>query len=180
MGSASPLHSLATRVRNAPFVGADTNPRFHRLLEAFEALTGCGVVINTSFNVRDEPIVCTPEDAFRCFMATDMDVLVLENHVLFKAEQPDGLIEDAEMVKFAKNGSDTTTAAVRLARAHTGRDRIALCSDHPFFAIDDWFIGTTPMRAGVPKAVREQTLTFRYNDLDSVRALFFVDIADIT
>ena len=83
-----------------------------------------------------------------------------------------GLIEDAEMVKFAKNGSDTTTAAVRLARAHTGRDRIALCSDHPFFAIDDWFIGTTPMRAGVPKAVREQTLTFRYNDLDSVRALF--------
>jgi carbamoyltransferase len=60
------------------------------LLKAFEARTGCPVMINTSFNVRGEPIVCTPEHAYRCFMATNMDVLVLENFVLLKSEQPDG------------------------------------------------------------------------------------------
>ena len=65
-----------------------TNPRYYRLLKAFEALTGCGVVVNTSFNVRGEPIVCTPEDAYRCFMRTNIDVLVLENCVLDKAAQP--------------------------------------------------------------------------------------------
>lgn len=63
------------------------SPRYHRLLEAFEEETGCGVLINTSFNVRGEPIVCTPEDAFTCFMATDMDALVLEDCVLLKEEQ---------------------------------------------------------------------------------------------
>jgi carbamoyltransferase len=68
-------------------VHADTNPRFHRLLEAFKSLTGCGVLVNTSFNVRDEPIVCTPEDAYRCFMGTELDMLVLENIVLCKEEQ---------------------------------------------------------------------------------------------
>ncbi len=68
-------------------VHKDTNPRFYRLLERFEAKTGCGVLVNTSFNVRGEPIVCTPEDAYRCFMRTEMDVLVLENCVLSKAEQ---------------------------------------------------------------------------------------------
>ncbi|MGH3681302.1 MAG: glutamate-1-semialdehyde 2,1-aminomutase [Natronosporangium sp.] len=76
------------------------------------------------------------------------------------------------MVKFAKNGSDTTTAAVRLARAATGRELVAVCADHPFFSVDDWFIGTTPMAAGVPKPVQSLTASFRYNDLDSVRALF--------
>lgn len=76
------------------------------------------------------------------------------------------------MVKFTKNGSDATTAAVRLARAYTGRDLVAICGDHPFFSTDDWFIGTTPMAAGVPKPVRELTVSFGYNDLDSVRALF--------
>jgi carbamoyltransferase len=60
------------------------NPRFHRLLQAFHARTGCPVVVNTSFNVRGEPIVCTPQDAYRCFLATDMDVLVLEDFVLHK------------------------------------------------------------------------------------------------
>lgn len=60
------------------------NPRFHRLLEAFERLTGCPVLVNTSFNVRGEPIVCTPGDAYRCFLATDMDALVLENIVIVK------------------------------------------------------------------------------------------------
>ncbi|HXU91293.1 MAG TPA: carbamoyltransferase [Methylomirabilota bacterium] len=65
-----------------------TNPRYYRLLKAFDAKTGCGVIINTSFNVRGEPIVCTPSDAYRCFMRTEMDLLVLENCVLAKPEQP--------------------------------------------------------------------------------------------
>jgi carbamoyltransferase len=64
------------------------NGRYWRLLREFKRQSGCGVIINTSFNIRGEPIVCTPEDAYRCFMATDMDVLVLENHVLLKSEQP--------------------------------------------------------------------------------------------
>jgi carbamoyltransferase len=70
-------------------VHRETNPRFHRLLEAFDRATGCPVLINTSFNVRGEPIVCTPDDAYRCFMATDMDYLVLEDCLLAKTEQPD-------------------------------------------------------------------------------------------
>jgi glutamate-1-semialdehyde 2,1-aminomutase len=82
------------------------------------------------------------------------------------------LIDGAEMVKFAKNGSDVTTAAVKLARAYTGRDLIAICGDQPFFSIDDWFIGTTEMNAGIPQAISEMTLKFRYNDLDSLRILF--------
>jgi len=64
-----------------------TNPRYHKLLAAFEKKTGCAVVVNTSFNVRGEPIVCTPEDAYRCFMRTEMDVLVLENCILKKEDQ---------------------------------------------------------------------------------------------
>jgi carbamoyltransferase len=70
-------------------VDPERNGRLFRLLTAFEAKTGCPVMINTSFNVRGEPIVCTPEDAYRCFMATNMDVLVLERFVLTKGEQPD-------------------------------------------------------------------------------------------
>ncbi|OON66072.1 glutamate-1-semialdehyde 2,1-aminomutase [Hymenobacter sp. CRA2] len=77
-----------------------------------------------------------------------------------------------DMVKFAKNGSDATTAAVKLARAATGRDRVAICQDHPFFSTDDWFIGTTAVRAGIPWGVRQLTHTFRYNDLASVQQLF--------
>jgi carbamoyltransferase len=69
-------------------VSRRTNPRFHALISAFEAQTGCGVLINTSFNVRGEPIVCTPEDAYRCFMRTEMDYLVLGSHLLAKADQP--------------------------------------------------------------------------------------------
>lgn len=68
-------------------VHQDTNPRYYALLKAFEARTGYGVLVNTSFNVRGEPIVCSPEDAYRCFMRTEMDVLVLENCVLLKSEQ---------------------------------------------------------------------------------------------
>jgi carbamoyltransferase len=68
-------------------VHRDTNPRYYALLEAFEKKTGCAVLVNTSFNVRGEPIVCSPEDAYRCFMRTEMDVLVLENCILYKNEQ---------------------------------------------------------------------------------------------
>ncbi len=69
-------------------VHEETNPKFYRLLKAFEGQTGCAVVVNTSFNVRGEPIVCTPEDAYRCFMRTEMDYLVLENLLLAKSDQP--------------------------------------------------------------------------------------------
>lgn len=82
------------------------------------------------------------------------------------------VIDGAEMVKFAKNGSDVTTAAVKLARAYTGRDLIAICGDQPFFSIDDWFIGTTEMNAGIPHAITEMTLKFRYNDAEGLRVLF--------
>jgi glutamate-1-semialdehyde 2,1-aminomutase len=81
-------------------------------------------------------------------------------------------IAGAEMVKFSKNGSDTTSAAVKLARAVTGRDRIAVCKSQPFFSIDDWFIGSTAMPAGVPRAIRELTVGFRYNDFAGAQALF--------
>jgi carbamoyltransferase len=70
-------------------VQSNTNPRFHSLLDAFEARTGCPVLVNTSFNVRGEPIVCTPADAYRCFMRTEMDYLVLENVLLAKQNQPE-------------------------------------------------------------------------------------------
>ena len=69
-------------------VDRDTNPRYYELIEAFEKLTGCGVIINTSFNVRGEPIVCTPEDAYKCFMRTQMDDLVLGSFLLHKEDQP--------------------------------------------------------------------------------------------
>jgi carbamoyltransferase len=76
-------------------VDEDRNPRFHRLLEAFDRLTGCPILVNTSFNVRGEPIVCTPDDAYRCFLATDMDVLVLEDFVIVKDEAARKAGEDA-------------------------------------------------------------------------------------
>ena len=69
-------------------VDEDRHGRYYRLMKRFHDKTGCPVIINTSFNIRGEPIVCTPQDAYRCFMATDMDVLVLESFVLFKDEQP--------------------------------------------------------------------------------------------
>lgn len=69
-------------------VDRETNPRFYRLLQTFEAITGCPVLVNTSFNVRGEPIVCTPADAYRCFMRTGMDLLVLGGCVLDKRDQP--------------------------------------------------------------------------------------------
>jgi len=70
-------------------VHADTNPKYHGLISAFKQKTNYGLVVNTSFNVRGEPVVCTPEDAFRCFMGTEMDVLVLNSFVFYKTDQPD-------------------------------------------------------------------------------------------
>jgi glutamate-1-semialdehyde 2,1-aminomutase len=87
------------------------------------------------------------------------------------AEKFLSIIDNAEMVKFSKDGSDATSGAVKLARAYTGRDLIAICGDHPFFSVDDWFIGSTPMYGGIPDAVRDLTVKFRYNDIESVKAL---------
>ena len=82
------------------------------------------------------------------------------------------LVRGAEMVKFAKNGSDANDAAIKLARAYTGRDLIAVCREHPFFSVGDWFIGTTPVNAGIPQAVKDLTIGFPYNDLASAADLF--------
>jgi glutamate-1-semialdehyde 2,1-aminomutase len=82
------------------------------------------------------------------------------------------LVPTAEMVKFGKHGSDALDGAVKLARAYTGRDRVAICAEHPFFSVSDWFIGTTPMPAGIPQWVRTHTHGFHYNDLQSVADLF--------
>lgn len=70
-------------------VHSETNPRYHALLQSFEQLTDCGVLVNTSFNVRGEPIVCTPDDAYRCFMRTEMDYLIIENFFMAKSAQPE-------------------------------------------------------------------------------------------
>jgi glutamate-1-semialdehyde 2,1-aminomutase len=88
------------------------------------------------------------------------------------AEEVLAIVDGADMVKFAKNGSDVTTAAVKLARAYTGRDVIAICGDHPFFSTDDWFIGTTDLNAGIPRAVIDMSVKFRYNDIVNLRDMF--------
>jgi carbamoyltransferase len=75
-------------------VHTDTNPLFHRLLTRFKEMTGCPVLVNTSFNVRGEPIVCTPEDAFRCFMGNGLDLLAIGNCVLRKSDQDQSLKQD--------------------------------------------------------------------------------------
>jgi carbamoyltransferase len=69
-------------------VSKETNPRYWDLIEEFKKLTGYGLIVNTSFNVRGEPVVCTPDDAYRCFMRTEMDYLVVGNYVFDKKEQP--------------------------------------------------------------------------------------------
>jgi glutamate-1-semialdehyde 2,1-aminomutase len=88
------------------------------------------------------------------------------------AEMLRRLVPSAEMVKFCKNGSDALDGAVRLARAYTGRDLIAICGDQPFFSVGDWFIGSTAMPGGIPEWIRAHTLKFRYNDLASLEELF--------
>ena len=84
-------------------VDPERNPRFHGLLETFRRLTGCPVLVNTSFNVRGEPIVCTPQDAYRCFLATGMDALVLEDYILYKRamrQQVNGAAREQYLAQF--------------------------------------------------------------------------------
>jgi glutamate-1-semialdehyde 2,1-aminomutase len=81
------------------------------------------------------------------------------------------LIDSVDMVKFTKNGSTAVSAAVKLARAYTGRELIARCADHPFFSYDDWFIGSTPLTRGIPQETSEKTKLFHYNDIASLEAL---------
>ncbi|MEV4596439.1 glutamate-1-semialdehyde 2,1-aminomutase [Amycolatopsis sp. NPDC049253] len=93
---------------------------------------------------------------------------------IVEAEAAERFLENvptADMVKFTKNGSDATTAAVRLARAVTGRPMVALCADHAFFSTDDWFIGTTAMAAGIPGEITDLTVRFPYGDLAATEAL---------
>ena len=82
------------------------------------------------------------------------------------------LVPNAEMVKFCKDGSDAVSGALKLARAHTGRDMVAICSNHPFFSIDDWFMGASGMPGGIPPSVRALTVKFNYNDLQSLENMF--------
>lgn len=88
------------------------------------------------------------------------------------AEELLSVLPGADMVKFGKNGSDATSAAVRLSRAYTGRDLVAICASHPFFSVDDWFIGSTPMNAGIPKAIQDLTVKFDYGEIESLKSLF--------
>ena len=81
------------------------------------------------------------------------------------------LIDSVDMVKFTKNGSTAVSAAVKLARAYTGREMVARCADHPFFSYDDWFIGSTPITRGIPKETIEKTTTFQYNNIHSLENL---------
>src|SRR3546814_11279378 len=77
------------------------------------------------------------------------------------------LIDSVDMVKFTKNGSTSVSAAVKLARAYTGRELVVRCADHPFFSYDDWFIGSTPITRGIPRETLEKTKLFRYNEIAS-------------
>lgn len=81
------------------------------------------------------------------------------------------MIDSADMVKFTKNGSTSVSAAVKLARAYTGRELVARCAEHPFFSYDDWFIGSTPITRGIPRETLEKTKLFRYNDSSTLKAL---------
>ena len=99
---------------------------------------------------------------------------------LFLAEKLHEVIPCAEMVKFAKNGSDVTTGAVKLARAYTGKRHVLRCANNPFFSVDDWFIGDTPMDRGVPSEISTLTRQFAYGDIEilvKLRAEIGDDIA---
>lgn len=88
-------------------------------------------------------------------------------------------VQSGDMVKFAKNGSTVTTAAVKLARAYTGRNRVAIAREHNFFSYDDWFITTTPCDRGIPDQIRSLTTSFSYNDYESVEILLAKNDHDI-
>jgi glutamate-1-semialdehyde 2,1-aminomutase len=115
-----------------------------------------------------EPVV----QAVRMWLEDGVNFVRPHRIELEAAERLADLIPSAEMVKFGLNGSDATTAAVRLARAYTGRDTVAVCGDQPFFSTDDWFIVTTPMSAGIPETARRLTVQFSYNDLTDLAHLF--------
>ena len=110
----------------------------------------------------------------RCKNHLDGGVNFVRPHLIEReaAERLIDLVPSAEMVKFSLNGSDATTAAIRLARAYTNRDMVAVCRQHPFFSTDDWFIVTTPMAAGIPKSVESLTVQFSYNDLADLARVF--------
>jgi len=80
-------------------VHKETNPRYYALLEEFKRISGCAVLVNTSFNVRGEPIVCTPSDAYSCFMGTEMDMLIIEDFILYKDAQSSKNIETYQQIK---------------------------------------------------------------------------------
>ena len=110
-------------------------------------------------------------DAVRAVLADGVSFsrpTVLE---LAAAEDFLAVVPGADMVKFCKNASDATSAALRLARAATGREIVAMCADQPYFSSQDWFVGTLPMNTGVPAAVRSLVRAFRYNDLASLQAI---------
>ena len=88
------------------------------------------------------------------------------------AEKILGVFKGMDMVKFGKNGSTVTTAAVKLARAYTGKKYVIRCLDHPFFSYDDWFIGDTVLTRGIPEEYRTLTLNFNFNDIDSLKKVF--------
>ena len=115
-----------------------------------------------------EPVV----QAVRKWLESGVNFVRPHRIELEAAEHLTELIPSAEMVKFGLNGSDATTAAVRLARACTGREMVAVCRDHPFFSTDDWFIVTTPMSAGIPAATQGLTVQFSYNDVLDLTRLF--------
>ncbi|MFE2958185.1 glutamate-1-semialdehyde 2,1-aminomutase [Nocardia tengchongensis] len=124
------------------------------------------VTLGHGFAPVVDAVARTIADGVNFSRPTELELLAAEDFL--------SLVPGADMVKFAKNGSDTTTAAVRLARAVTGREPVAIC-DQPFFSVDDWFIGVTEMNAGIPAAA---TVKFRYNDLQSLEdALRGDDIA---
>ena len=75
-------------------VHEETNPKYYQLIKEFKSITNCPVLVNTSFNVRGEPIVCSVEDAFNCFMGTNLDILVIEDFILFKEDQDKSLVKD--------------------------------------------------------------------------------------
>ncbi|MFR9773670.1 glutamate-1-semialdehyde 2,1-aminomutase [Nocardia sp. SC052] len=113
-----------------------------------------------------DAVTTTIADGVNFSRPTELELLAAEDFL--------DLVPGADMVKFAKNGSDATTAAVRLARAVSGRQRIAVC-EQPFFSVDDWFIATTPMSAGIPAQVGAETVRFPYNDVDALAAVLAGD-----
>lgn len=121
------------------------------------------VVLGHSYRPVVDAVYAAIADGVSFTRPTELEVRAAEDFL--------DLVPGAEMVKFAKNGSDATSAAIRLARAATGRDKVAICR-HPFFSVDDWFIATTDMSSGIPDSTREHALRFDYNDLTSLQALF--------